>query len=396
MSTPAGQSDEQPLQDRHRSSDSATSAAPKPRTRLPLASSCSTRARPRVESFSSLVASQDGHITPPAAGRVGPAFAHPDAAVHRGGQVAAVVGVGEAEPAVQRPGLRHAQVRVQRHRVDEHAGVERVARVEDGLDRGHDLDGFGRVHGGQQLAAGPAVAVLTRHRAAVRAHQLRRGDHEPAVAGRRGREREVDADVHAAVAEVAVAQSVQAVLGHERGEVTQVRAQLPGRDRGVLPAGPGRRVSRGAAAQARPVLADAPQRPRRGAGNHQGVQAARVGDEPGGRGPRLGLGVPRRLDEQPGLPARQGRDGRVAPAGAEHAHQPRVHPLQRDRPVRQQPGHRVRGLRHAGVAEHRQRDRLRRRHQRHGRAGDHAEGALGPARNFARSAPFSGSRCSRE
>src|SRR6266536_4315050 len=65
MSTPAGQSDEQPLQDRHRSSDSASSAAAKPCTRLPLASSCSTRARPRVEAFSSLVASQDGHITPP-------------------------------------------------------------------------------------------------------------------------------------------------------------------------------------------------------------------------------------------------------------------------------------------------------------------------------------------
>ena len=49
----------------------------------------------------------------------------------------------------------------------------------------------------------------------------------------------------------------------------------------------------------------------------------------------------------------------------------------RDRPVRQQSGHRVRGLRHAGVAEHRQRHRLRRRHQRDGRAGDHGEGALG-------------------
>src|SRR6266487_2552739 len=65
MSTPAGQSDEQPLQDRHRSSDSASSADAKPCTSEPLASSCSTRARPRVESFSSLVASQDGHITPP-------------------------------------------------------------------------------------------------------------------------------------------------------------------------------------------------------------------------------------------------------------------------------------------------------------------------------------------
>ena len=65
MSTPAGQSDEQPLQDRHRSSDSATSAERKSLTRLPFASSCSTRARPRVESFSSRVARYDGHMTPP-------------------------------------------------------------------------------------------------------------------------------------------------------------------------------------------------------------------------------------------------------------------------------------------------------------------------------------------
>src|ERR1035438_9926590 len=64
MSTPAGQSDEQPLQDRHRSSASATSAERKPLIRVPFASSCSTRDRPRVESFSSLVARKDGHITP--------------------------------------------------------------------------------------------------------------------------------------------------------------------------------------------------------------------------------------------------------------------------------------------------------------------------------------------
>ena len=48
MSTPVGQSDEQPLQDRQRSRDSATSAAAKPCTSVPLASSCSTLARPRV------------------------------------------------------------------------------------------------------------------------------------------------------------------------------------------------------------------------------------------------------------------------------------------------------------------------------------------------------------
>src|ERR1700729_1355318 len=66
MSTPAGQSVEHPLQDRQRSSASATSGDCQPdETSVPFASSCSTRARPRVESFSSLVARKDGHIPPP-------------------------------------------------------------------------------------------------------------------------------------------------------------------------------------------------------------------------------------------------------------------------------------------------------------------------------------------
>src|SRR5690625_801602 len=68
MSTPAGQSDEQALQERHRSSDSSTSVADQPpETRSPFAISCKTRARPRVESFSSRVAKYDGHMKPPAA-----------------------------------------------------------------------------------------------------------------------------------------------------------------------------------------------------------------------------------------------------------------------------------------------------------------------------------------
>ena len=56
MSTPAGQSAAQPLHARHNSSACATSAEPKPLTSVPFASSCRTRARPRVESFSSRVA----------------------------------------------------------------------------------------------------------------------------------------------------------------------------------------------------------------------------------------------------------------------------------------------------------------------------------------------------
>lgn len=65
MSTPTGQSDLQPLQDRHRSSDSATSSDCQPSVMIsPFAISNSSRARPRVECFSSLVTFQLGHITP--------------------------------------------------------------------------------------------------------------------------------------------------------------------------------------------------------------------------------------------------------------------------------------------------------------------------------------------
>ncbi len=68
MSTPAGQSLAHALQDRHNSRDSATSGADQPPvTSEPFAMSCNTRARPRVVSFSSLVARNDGHMNPPAA-----------------------------------------------------------------------------------------------------------------------------------------------------------------------------------------------------------------------------------------------------------------------------------------------------------------------------------------
>jgi hypothetical protein len=56
MSTPAGQSLEQPLHARHGSSDSDSSGAENPPTRAPSASSCNTLALPLVESFSSFVA----------------------------------------------------------------------------------------------------------------------------------------------------------------------------------------------------------------------------------------------------------------------------------------------------------------------------------------------------
>ena len=65
MSVPVGQSLVQPLHDRHRSSASCTSGDRQPPlTSRPSIISCSTRARPRVESFSLRVAWNDGHMTP--------------------------------------------------------------------------------------------------------------------------------------------------------------------------------------------------------------------------------------------------------------------------------------------------------------------------------------------
>ena len=97
---------------------------------------------------------------------------------------------------------------------------------------------------------------------------------------------------------------------------------------------------------------------------------------------RLGLGIAGGLHEQPGVTARQPGDGRRAPAGPEDLHQPRVHALDRDRAMRQQPGYRVCGGRHAGIAEYRQGHRLRRLHQPDGRPEEHAERAFGASQEL--------------
>ncbi len=174
MSTPAGQSLEHALQLRHRSSTSRTSGARQPCvTSAPLAISWSTRARPLVESFSSRVARYDGHMKPSSGRGVRTALAHPDAAVHGSGEIAVVVAEGEPLAAPQRGGERPAQVGVQRSRTHHDARVEHVGRVEEVLDRTEQRDHLRRVHRREQLAAGPAVAVLAGQRAAVRDDQRR-------------------------------------------------------------------------------------------------------------------------------------------------------------------------------------------------------------------------------
>ena len=262
MSTPVGQSDAQPLQARQRSSASATAGSANPCTSDPSIASCSTRERPRVESFSSRVARYDGHITPLV-----------DGATHLPTPVQRCTASPSLPPSCgelqqrQRPAPRpdRPQVGVERRRVDQVAGVEQVARVADRLDRREEPERLLVVHQRQQLGAGPAVAVLAGQRAAVVAQLERAGGEEVAEDLRRADlarlEGEVDPHVHAAVAEVAVGHAVEVVLLEQLVEVAQPGAQPVRRDRGVLPAGvrrassgcarPGRRRPRGSA-RARP------------------------------------------------------------------------------------------------------------------------------------------------
>ena len=123
----------QPLQDRQRSSASCTAGSASPSTSVPSSASCSTRARPRVESFSSRVAVYDGHITPPA-----PVLSarHLPTPVQRCTAVPSEPPSWTSRSAVRTgaPAAR-AEVGVQRRGVDEHPGVEQVVGVADRLDR---------------------------------------------------------------------------------------------------------------------------------------------------------------------------------------------------------------------------------------------------------------------
>ncbi len=120
-----------------------------------------------------------GAHEPALAAQVGAAGADAGAAVQRGGDVAAVGGEGEPVGGHHGQGARAAQVGVQRGGPDDDAGVHPVVRVQQALEPGHRRQRAGRVHGVQQLRAGPAVAVLAGQRPAVAGGQLRRPLQEP-------------------------------------------------------------------------------------------------------------------------------------------------------------------------------------------------------------------------
>ncbi len=125
-------------------------------------------------------------------------------------------------------------------RIDDDAGVHHPAGIPDVLHLGEQTQPVGAVHPAEQFGAGPAVAVLTGHRAAKRDNEIgglldeRSVDRQAAAA----EQIEVDPHVHAALAEVAVGGAGQSVPTHQLVQTPQIVGQAFRRHRRVLPAAP--------------------------------------------------------------------------------------------------------------------------------------------------------------
>ncbi len=184
MSTPVGQSARSPCTTGTGPAPRRPPGRPARRTSEPSSASCSTRARPRVESFSSRVARYDGHITPPVAGPT-----HLPTPVQR-----CTASPSEPPSWVSRSAVRtgarpgRAQVGVDRRRIDEHAGVEQAVGVADRLDRGEQAQRLRRRTSAATAPTGPGRrrARPTASRRSARS-ALRAGHQELAEPARRRR-----------------------------------------------------------------------------------------------------------------------------------------------------------------------------------------------------------------
>ena len=141
-----------------------------------------------------------------AGGQVGPALPHTRAAMDGIGETAAVVHESHATRRQDGTGLGQTQIGGNRYRLDQHARVEDVVRIHQPLELAEQVEGLARVHVLQQRAPGPAVTVLTGQRSAVGRDELGGSRDELLEDLRAVGQREVDAHVDAAVAEVPVRQ----------------------------------------------------------------------------------------------------------------------------------------------------------------------------------------------
>src|SRR6185436_12878144 len=156
---------------------------------------------------------------------LGSALAHADTALELAAEAAADL-AAEREPRVDRdrlPVRTPAQVLVDAARVDELPWVHPPRRVPGGLEFAERLHQLGAEHHRQEFGARLAVAVLARERAAVLHHQRRRlGDEAAPVRDTfAALQVEVDARVHAAVAEMAVDRGAIAGAVDQAAELAQ-------------------------------------------------------------------------------------------------------------------------------------------------------------------------------
>ncbi len=310
----------------------------------------------------------------------GDAATHADAALDRRAEVAVVVAVGLGGPHVQAARCRGAQVsRDRRGRDDdlrvEHAGW--VPEVPEGREGSPQLRAELAL---QQGPAGAAVAVLAGQRAAVGDDEVRRRLHEAAEAllATGPVQAEADAQVEAALAEVAVADGRQVVLPEQRAQLAQVTRQALGRHGRVLEAGPGGEPAGEARRVTRAILADAPERGLSGLVRDESDVRRIWGAADGRRQPcrvraRLGRRVPSCLDEQPGT-ARRKPD--LVPGGVGQLQQLGGEGFHGEGPFREQRRDGSGPLDVIGEGEHQQAAGGGRSHQADGGPGDDGAGPL--------------------
>src|SRR6185436_12631738 len=171
---------------------------------------------------------------------LGAALAHADAALALAAEAVADLRT-ESELAVDGDGLgafSPAQVLIDAPRVDQLAGIHAPRRVPGRLEFAERLHQLRAEHHRQELRLRLAVAVLARERAAVLDHQRRRLAEEAAPVRDAGAalQVEVEASVHAAVAEVAVDRRAVAEPSDQRLELAQVVAHAQRVNRRVFPA----------------------------------------------------------------------------------------------------------------------------------------------------------------
>ena len=131
----------------------------------------------------------------------------------------------------------HAQILIRATRVDHLAGIHHVARIPDRLELAERIDQHIAVLLRQKDSARLAVAMLAGNRSAVLHDQVRGAIEEAHPLGDAvdTLEVEVDPEMHASLAEMAIERRPIVELAEQLAEFAQVHAESFGGDGGIFP-----------------------------------------------------------------------------------------------------------------------------------------------------------------